>query len=115
MPSDSHAIVYEVSKLLVDISVIDYSCAAWLPSEASAASVHLAYKILQRPCPMGLLESVGVSSLVVAEKSKLLADRLSTHLNKSSKLQGLRLKYNGLEVLNIVDNYLASLKSLSSN
>jgi hypothetical protein len=114
MPSDDHSIVYEIGKLLVDVSILDYGMAAWLPSHAAAASVHLAYKIIQKHCPIELLQAVGVSMLKVAEYSKILSDRLPVHINEAGKLKGLRLKYKGSEVLSIVDKYIVLMKDLNS-
>jgi len=110
MSSDEQSMVYEVSKLLVDVSMIDYEMASWLPSESAAASVYLAHKILQRPFPMELLEEVGASTLKIVDKSKKLADRLSTYANETGKLKGLRLKYEGSKMLKVVDNYIVPVK-----
>lgn len=114
MPADDQTVVSEISKLLIDVAMVDYSLAFWLPSEITATSVHLAYKIIQRPCPTELFDLIGVSTMVIAEKSRLLNARLPSHVDEAGKLKGMRLKYKNSEVLKLVDKHIASLKDLNS-
>jgi hypothetical protein len=109
MPGDGNSDVYELSKLLVDISLIDYSSAHWLPSEAATASIYLACEILERQCPEGMSETVGIDTSATIEKSNLLKTRVPIHVNPNAKLRGLRLRYKESKALPLVDNYIASL------
>jgi hypothetical protein len=113
-PGNDHAKVYEIAKILVDISMMDYNLVAWLPSEMAAASFYLAYKIAKVVCPVELLETVGVTTMEAIEKSKILGARIHTHADPDGKLKGLRLKFKDTEALEAIDKHIQALKNLNS-
>lgn len=110
--AEENADVYEVSKILIDVCITEYSFAHWLPSQATAASVHLAHEMLNRQCPEGMSEIVGIATSATVEKSKLLKACIPAHVNQDGKLRGLRLKYKDMVSLKLVDNYISSLNAL---
>lgn len=111
---NEHAKVYEIAKILIDITMLDYSLASWLPSEMAAASFYLAYKIAKYPCPTELIETVGVTTMEAIEKSKILGARVHVYADEAGKLKSLRIKYKDTKALEAIDKYLATLKDLSS-
>lgn len=110
MPSD-HSTYYEISKMFVDIAIMDYKTCWWLPSEIAATAVQLAYAVCRRPCPIGLPEVVDVTASAATAKAAQLAARVPSYLDREGKLQGLRMKYKGSST---IDKIVASLPYLKA-
>lgn len=100
-----------MSKILVDIAVLDSKSAWWKPSEMVGAACFLAYKLIQRPIPEDLFELMDLKC--VTKKAQILASQVPVHLNEASKLQGLRTKYMDTEILKTIDQIIPALSSLS--
>ena len=112
---DNQAALFELSKILVDVSILDYKTAWWLPAEQVAAAVHLAYTLNKEACPIGLTEAIDVPAASAASKAKLLATRVSTYFDRNSKLQAVRMKYKGNAALNKIDQSLPYFKSRAAS
>ncbi|KAI6178439.1 G2/mitotic-specific cyclin-B [Aphelenchoides besseyi] len=85
---------YELSKLLIDATTIDYKCCWWLPTEKAAVAFTLAFHITKQDFPQEYMDLLELKKTDIVPKVKLLVTRLPNYFDPSTKLTGLRLKYN---------------------
>lgn len=78
----------------------------------AAAATIVAYGIIQRTCPKGLIETIDVQSSAASDKANILRKHLPAYLQQETKLKGLRLKYKGTAALKHIDEAMPRLGDL---
>lgn len=106
-----HMEVYEMSKLLTDVAVLDSKMCWWEPQDIAHVAVRFAFLVYKRECPPAVRRWKRASGRTLDEKMKTFASRLSVYIDPAGKLQGLRLKYKGTAALVKLDANLPTIKS----